>query len=230
MSLSLSPHRQLGELLCDATQQILWPLATDRSNNRLQCRVGHGQATYHRYDPRHSLHLITYGVRMIEAKQQGSSAAAWLSTREISRRHYFAGAISPLNLLAHTCCHEFAHLLQQLDGKRFRGSVHNRHFYGILDDLHARGYGERVQSYLAERAQRQGLSLSDQRLEMPDPASARAHWQAGDKVYFGEGQNHRVGHILRVNRKTCTVACPALHGQLRYRVPLTMLRREEESA
>ncbi|SFL96976.1 hypothetical protein SAMN04487963_0792 [Marinobacter zhejiangensis] len=225
--LSSSLHRPLGELLCDATEQILWPLASGRSRGKLHCRVGHGQATYHRYDPRQGLHQITYGVRMVEAKQQAESAAAWLSTREITRRRYFGGTVSPLNLLAHTCCHEFAHLLQQQDGKRYHGSVHNGHFYQILDNLHAQGQGNRVQGFLAEQAQRRGLPLSDQPLRLPDPTSARAQWRVGDKVFFGEGQSHRVGHILRVNRKTCTVACPALRGELRYRVPLSLLRREE---
>lgn len=159
-----SMARQLGQLMCDTTFDSLWLPAGEWTgrppDNALRCRVGSGQATYHRFDPERRQHLITYGVRMIEAKQRPETAQGWLSSREILKRGYFDGQLSPLNLLAHTCCHEFAHLLQQSAGKRYRGSVHNRHFYRILDDLHRSGRAESVRQVLASRAAEQALPLS----------------------------------------------------------------------
>lgn len=222
--------RQLGQLMCDTTYDILWQPATGWLTDRLpgsslQCRVGAGQATYHRFDPQRKQHLITYGVRMVEAKQQPDTAHGWLSSREIRKRGYFDGQLSPLNLLAHTCCHEFAHLLQQNAGKRFRGSVHNRHFYEILDELHASGGAVAVRRSLAIRAADLGMALSTEPFELPDPVVARKHWQVGEVVSFGAGTREIQGRIRRVNRKTCTVEGTGRSVGLRYRVPLPLLRK-----
>ncbi|KXS50924.1 MAG: hypothetical protein AWU57_4689, partial [Marinobacter sp. T13-3] len=85
-------HHRIGQLMCQATLDILWPPArAGRPKADLQCRVGSGQATYHRFDSRRKQHLITYGVRMIIAKQSADAALGWLSTREINRLEYFGG-------------------------------------------------------------------------------------------------------------------------------------------
>src|SRR5690554_7408022 len=83
--------RKIGSLMCQATRDILWAPAASwvREKNpgaRLALRVGSGQATYHRFDPRKKQHLITYGARMIAAKHQPETAQGWLSTREIRDR------------------------------------------------------------------------------------------------------------------------------------------------
>src|SRR5690554_6967881 len=67
----------IGTLMCQATRDVLWDPAKDWIREQNQCaglvlRVGSGQATYHRYDPRKKQHLITYGARMIAAKHQRS--------------------------------------------------------------------------------------------------------------------------------------------------------------
>src|SRR5690606_4886537 len=113
--------------MCQATHDSLWAPAADRVRNEsrgaaLASRVGSGQAPYRRSDPRKKQHLITYGARLIAAKHQPATAQGWLSTREIRGRGYFGGEVSVLNLLAHTCCHEFAHLLQHSAGQRHYGS------------------------------------------------------------------------------------------------------------
>lgn len=216
-----SHSRQLGELMCTVTEQILW----SPSHNKLVCRVGSGQATYHRFDPGSRQHQITYGARMIEAKHHPETARGWLSGREIQQRGYFDGQLSPLNLLAHTCCHEFAHLLQHNAGKRFRGSVHNPHFYRILDELHADGRADATRAALRELAAKQALALSDDGFELPDPGSERTSWSVGDQVAFAAGGGEKLGEILRVNRKTCTVKGMGLSRGVRYRVPLQLLHR-----
>jgi len=223
-------HHRLGQLMCQATLDILWPSArAGRPKADLKCRVGSGQATYHRFDSRTKQHVITYGVRMIMAKQAPETALGWLSTREINRLEYFGGEVSPLNLLAHTCCHEFAHLLQHAAGHRYYGSVHNRPFYTLLDRLYSEGQAEKVRHYLKNRAREEGLALSETPFDLPSAEDNARQWQVGDTVSFGEGARQRRGRIVRVNRKTCTVdSIEPLKGQ-RYRVPVQMLRGLKDS-
>ncbi|MCK0162540.1 hypothetical protein MWU62_01505 [Marinobacter sp. S6332] len=222
--------RKLGELMCTVTELILWQPAASWVQERahgstLACRVGSGQATYHRFDPQRKQHQITYGLRMIQAKQQPDTATGWLSAREIHKRGYFEGELSTLNLLAHTCCHEFAHLLQHSAGHRYRGSVHNRYFYNILDELHESGGAGAVRQALAEHSQQLGMALSERSFELPDTRLQRAEWSVGDTVLFAHGLHEFQGEITRVNRKTCTVDGTGRFLGKRYRVPMQMLQR-----
>lgn len=230
MSDSPTALYQIGQLMCEATREILWQpagawLGSRATGAALHCRVGSGQATYHRYDSRSKVHLINYGLRMIAAKQRAETAEGWLSTREIQGRGYFNGELSPLNLLAHTCCHEFAHLLQYSAGKRSYGSVHNRHFYEILDQLHERGGATATRHFLAREADDRGLDLPAGVFALPDRQALARNWQVGEAVSFGEGAGQRYGQIIRVNRKTCTVQGKGHARGTRYRVPLSMLRK-----
>lgn len=211
--------------MCEITESILWPSAQRPGPGPgLLCRVGSGQATYHRFDPHRNRHLITYGVRMIEAKQHGDSARGWLSTREILRRGYFDGEPSPLNLLTHTCCHEFAHLLQCQAGQRYRGSVHNRQFYAILDELYLDGRARATRQALAREARSLDLTLADTPLVLSPPESAQANWQPGQEVSFPTRSGPVQGRILRVNRRSCTVDGTGRSKGIRYRVPLQLLQ------
>ncbi|MFO7527979.1 MAG: hypothetical protein R6W86_04125 [Marinobacter sp.] len=227
---SSSALHQIGQLMCEATREILWQpaagrLSTQATGGVLRCRLGSGQATYHRYDPRRKLHLINYGLRMIAAKQRAETADGWLSTRELRGRSYFGGELSTLNLLAHTCCHEFAHLLQYSAGQRAYGSVHNRHFYEILDHLHDSGAAMATRDFLLRCSTSKGIRIPDAPFELPDRASIASQWQVGEPVAFGEGAHRREGQIVRVNRKTCTVQGTGDCRGSRYRVPLSMLRK-----
>jgi len=225
-----SQARKLGELMCTVTEQILWQPAAGwvqqrASGSTLVCRVGSGQATYHRFEPQYQQHQITYGLRMIQAKHQPDTASGWLSAREIHKHDYFDGELSTLNLLAHTCCHEFAHLLQHSAGKRYRGSVHNRHFYTILDGLHESGSADAAREALAKQASEYQIPLSSEPFQFPDPALQPLPWQVEDAVAFGSGTREFHGEIVRVNRKTCTVDGTGKFRGRRYRVPISMLRR-----
>src|SRR5690606_41650269 len=115
--------------MCQATHDILWAPAEDwvrkeSPGARLALRVGSGQATYHRFDPRKKQHLITYGARMSAAKHQPETAQRWLSTREIRGLVDFDCEVSVLNLLAHICWDEFAILLQHGAGQRHYRTYH----------------------------------------------------------------------------------------------------------
>ncbi|MEX0604371.1 MAG: hypothetical protein WD623_16645 [Marinobacter sp.] len=230
MPLSILQAKHLGQLLCHVTTDVLWQPARGRIRQRhpgskLACRVGSGQATYHRFHPQGRQHNITYGARMIVAKHRPDTAAGWLSSREIQRRRYFDGELSTANLLAHTCCHEFAHLLQHVAGKRHRGSVHNRHFYEILDELHVSGAAIAVRERLLADAADQGIELPDSAFEITSPREMLSTWQVGDTVMFGSGKRQTEGVIRRINRKTCTVDGTGRWQGLRYRVPPQLLRR-----
>jgi hypothetical protein len=218
----------LGEQLCATTVDVLWRPARarvlhQRPGASLECRVGSGQATYHRFDASTRSHRITYGMRMITAKFRGETANGWLSSREIRKYGYFGGAVSTRNLLAHTCCHEFAHLLQQVAGKRLRGSVHNPDFYRLLDELHADGTANEVRNQLVWRAERVGLHLPDEPLESAEPQLPRNIWRAGTEVSFASRGRAYTGVIERVNRKTCTVAGTGRSRHLNFRVPFALL-------
>jgi len=222
---SKNDHHQIGQLMCLATQDVLRPQAALPARVNLHCRVGSGLATYHRFDHRRQQHLITYGVRMIGEKFVADKARNWLSAREIQQQHYFDGDVSVLNLLAHTCCHEFAHLLQHQAGKRHYRSVHNEHFYAILNKLHADGRAEDVREWLAEQARDCGLALPQAHFEPAPVQDMAEQWQVGDDIHFRNGQQRCQGRIIRVNRKTCTVRGTGPWGGRRYRVPMPLLRR-----
>lgn len=228
MSSNPNPYRAIARLMCDTTDQVLWShyrdqLRQTRPRAYLECRTGAGRATYHRYDHRNQHHLITYGTRMVMAKHNPETAANWLSAREIHSRRYFDGELSVLNLLAHTCLHEFAHLLQQHGGQRYHGSVHNHHFYALLDQLNHNGLAGLVRDHLAHAAERHRLPLEDRPMHLPSQQQQAGQWQRGDPVRFGEGVAAREGLILRINRKTCTVEGTGASRGLRFRVPFVML-------
>ncbi|WP_228260739.1 hypothetical protein [Marinobacter orientalis] len=229
MTIELPIAHRLGQIMCDTTNAILWSPAQQWVRKQipattLLCRVGSGQATYHRFDPRLKQHQITYGRRMIMAKHQPDAVAGWLSGREIRQRGYFDGEVTTLNLLAHTCCHEFAHLLQHVSGQRYRGSVHNRYFYRILDELHGSGGADAARRHLAEQAESADMPVPDEPIQPPDTRQLMAKWSVGDAVAFGAGKRQLQGRIIRTNRKTCTVEGTGPCSGLRYRVPVVLLR------
>src|SRR5699024_4560455 len=101
----------------------------------------------------------------------------------------------------------------------------NRHFYGILDELHNNGSAREVRQILAEHSKQSGVSLPSRPFELPDPDVQRARWRVGEAVLFAQGLQEFQGRITRVNRKTCTVAGTGQFRGRRYRVPLQMLKQ-----
>jgi hypothetical protein len=162
---------------------------------------------------------------MVAAKFQPNTCQGWLSTREIQGRGYFGGEVSTLNLLAHTCCHEFAHLLQSVSGERRQGSVHNPAFYRILDELHASEGAPAVRQFLQERAEQKGIHLPRNPMHLAEPAVQLADFAVGETVQFGNGRQRREGEIVRINRRTCTVAGTGRWRGMRYRVPVVLMTR-----
>ncbi|TVP54736.1 MAG: hypothetical protein EA349_10715 [Halomonadaceae bacterium] len=217
--------------MSDTTEQVLWQgwqQAGGYHLTRLTCRPGRGRATYHRHDPGAHHHEIVYGTHMVADKADPGHCAGWLSTREIRQRGYWQGEVSMLNLLAHTCCHEFAHLQQSLTGVRRRGQVHTPRFYQLLDDLHQCGAADTVRDTLFELARARQLPLSATPHTLPaEPRERLAAYAPGDAVLFGQAPDVRTGQVIRVNRKTCTVMGTGRHRGLRFRVPPGLLWHQE---
>lgn len=212
----------IAQLMCRATEETLAPLADGVA---LRLRVGSGRATYHRYDPATGEHRINYGVRMVADKASPEACAAWLSAREISGRGYFGGTLSESNLLAHTCCHEFAHLLQTRHGQRRRGSVHNRAFYRLLDDLHGDGHADALRRSLNRYSEAMEQPLGTSAVAVTEPSARKAGFEPGDVVHFGRGLQ---GRVLRVNRKTCTIEGTGRCRGRWYRVSPQLLHRHQD--
>lgn len=206
----------IAGLMADACHELhsAWAPAC-----RLRTRIGSGRATWHRYDPRPDEHCITIGARMVADKAQPALCGGWLSAREILGRGYFEGGLSELNLLAHGCCHEFAHLLQTRAGGRRKGEVHNAAFYQWLDRLHSAGAAHSLRARLAEQARAQGWVLSTDRVSVAAETALR-DFSVGAQVRFGPGLQ---GRIRRVNRRTCTVDGTGPCRGRRYRVPPQMM-------
>lgn len=217
--------RAIAGLMADACHDLhhAWAPGT-----RLRTRVGRGRATWHRYDPRRDDHCITIGLLMVADKAEPALCGGWLSAREIRGRGYFGGEVSELNLLAHGCCHEFAHLLQTRAGGRRYGEVHNAVFYQWLDRLHQSGSAGALRSSLAEAATARSLPLATEPVTPTADTEALMRFSPGDRVRFGQGLQ---GRVRRVNRRTCTVDGTGPCRGRRYRVPPPMMTlvRETES-
>lgn len=213
---------RIAQLMCRATDETLSPLA---EGVRLRLRVGSGRATYHRYDPATGEHRINYGVRMVADKASPETCGAWLSAREIRGRGYFGGILSEGNLLAHTCCHEFAHLLQTRQGQRRRGSVHNSAFYRLLDGLHGDGHADALRRSLHQYSEAMAQPLATTAVEVAETTARASGFEPGDRVHFGPGLQ---GRVLRVNRKTCTIEGTGPCRGRRYRVSPQLLHRTQD--
>lgn len=209
MSPPVQQCHAIAELLCEATEQVLWRelqpwLAERGDSHRLQCRVGSGEATYYRMlgDRRH---LLNYGRKMVASKFNAGIAAQWRTGREILRRSYFDGELTLPGVLSHTCCHEFAHVIQGINGWIRYGSIHNREFYRILDRIHQSGSAHTVYDYVVAGAAQRGLTLDF--IDHGDPVAGVpvASFQPGELVSFEYRGCSVLGEVLRVNRKTVNV-------------------------
>lgn len=222
-------HQKLARLMARATHEILWEQAEPRAKGvSLQCRAGRGRATYHRFDALKQHHDIVFGALMVADKRCPQASTNWLSTREIRQRGYWHGTVSMLNLLTHTCCHEFAHLQQTLAGDRQRGRVHTPFFYRLLDELHRSGQADTVKGFLRSHALQGDLPLDEAVHPLP-AGPARSGFSPGDRVRFGHPPARKEGRVRRVNRKTCTVDGLGADRGRRYRVPPQLMQSLELS-
>ena len=208
MPFTVEQTKAIAGWLGRATLEVLWQgaahekLLVDAGRHHLQCRVGSGEATYYRRLGRRE-HLINYGCKMVASKQDQQIASRWLTGREILQRGYFGGELSLSGLLAHTCCHEFGHVLQSISGGLARGSIHNRAFYQIVDRIHGSGLASEVCRYIEHQARSRQLSLSFSPGASQSPFTQV--FAPGELVSFEYRGQPVMGEVLRVNRKTVNV-------------------------
>jgi hypothetical protein len=189
------------------------------ANTTLQTRVGSGKATYCR--KHQNSYSITYGLGMILDKRDANLCSGWLTSREIAARGYFDGQISYLNLLSHTVCHEFAHILQfECDraGTRRNAKVHNALFYRLLDEIYHHGYGNTVSETLAEHTRLYQLPMTFNTGQEFAITSAQ-QYKRGSQVQFEHAGIGYQGLIKRCNKLTFTIAVPKGLGIQEWRVP-----------
>lgn len=225
-------HYRIARSLCTSITDVLLP-ATDTWFRRappvdtLHVRVGRGRATY--CERQRDSYTITFGVRMVTEKCEPALAAQWLTAHEMQRRGYCAGQPNIGELLAHTACHEFAHLVQQSNGWLRRGSVHNRFFYELLDRLHESGMARAVLAHLAS-----DWADGVVNMQTPVPPTTRPRraappehsFRKGDRVWFVTSSGRRItGQITRINRVTASVSPEDARYRISYyRVPFHLLR------
>ena len=215
--------QQLATIMGDITITVLWQSSfckslLDTSSPQLKTRVGSGRATYCKYHRLNNELCITYGKKMISSKFNHNEAELWLSFRELVNKQYFEGDSRLLNVLSQTICHEFSHALQQLQGKVFKGSIHNQHFYQILDQLHINGLAKEVKQALDNKCNHAGIDLS-YAYDTQSTTIADIKFTLNDKVQFRHKKKLMSGKIIKINKRSLTIETKGLFSTTRWRVP-----------
>lgn len=221
-ALSLSQQaNDIAAIMVDVFCEQLAPVTSQfvTKPKPLKIRVGSGQATYYRAEPRHD--TVVIGRKMVLSKLSGN-LSAWLSSREILRFQLFGGELSLLNSLAHTLCHEFAHLIQiNLHGRRY-GSVHNHEFYDILHRLHLLGYANQVKASLQQRLLAKQLPLVV--AETPSAPVQKPKLRKGQTIRFNHNGLATEAIVIRLNTKTVSAKPKNASGRLAYwRIPYSLI-------
>jgi len=186
---------------------------------KFSTRVGSGRATYCKHHRTNSEMIITYGKKMIASKLNPVEAEHWLSYREIIKRNYFDGDTSLNNLLSHTVCHEFAHALQQIQGLVFKGSIHNEHFYRILDQLHHSSLANNVKQELRQLCEQHSINLTYNQPPAAATGVLKPPFQLNDTIQFKHRNKLISARIIKINSKTFTVESKGLFKTILWRVP-----------
>ena len=239
-------HRIAEELVAwseAAVHPVLISLCEDHASGYegVIYRVGAGRSTCHRRPIDGSREsTITYGAIMVADHLVGDYSG-WLHVREINRFGFVDGNTSPPYALAHVVVHEIGHALQTHREGRFRGSVHNTHFYRAVRDLYAelgrealmRGI-KRIEATFVDAKQAVAPAIEAERRKprrsrMSKPKavvdSRSAAFLPGQTVRFsGPRRAVITARVDRVNPKTCTVTC--LDSGQEYRVPYSLLEKK----
>lgn len=134
---------EIAKILLDVTRDQLWNpkrwwINDKNANAQFMGHVRPGRRTYHFAEGRN--HNFYIGLGMISDLQSSQTEAMkWLPAKEITSRGYFNGVPSLEAVLSAVMCHEFAHCVQFLTGKRLPKHIHDEGFYAILDRIHSSG-------------------------------------------------------------------------------------------
>jgi hypothetical protein len=179
------------------------------NNSGFLTRAGNGRRTYHA--KKGNMHTLTFGIKLIDDHFSGD-VRGWKHLLEITDYGFFGGLINTATAISHIILHEYAHALQKNAGLRVAGSVHNRAFYLILRDLHAR-HGAFVLSEIEATIGRLGLPMALSEKKSEEPAKVQPSARAasgsigvGSRVQFTTRSGDTVrGRIIRRNQKSFTV-------------------------
>lgn len=162
---------------------------------------------------------------MLSNKRNVEDARNWITSHEIESRQYFNGQLNYAHLLAHTCCHEFAHLIQVINGWWKRGSIHNADFYRILDQIHQSGKAQEVLAFVNEQALKQNIPLDF--FESSHSNLPREDFNVGDAVWLSINGQKISAHVKRINKRTLSVYPVDPKPNVNYyRVPSSLLTKK----
>lgn len=204
-------YKHIAHLLCQLSEQVLWQHARDWIADKapklsFSTRVGGGMATYCLYNPNTQHCKLNFGKKMVASKFNANEIKYWLTTREIKSKAYFNQEITLANVLAHTACHEFAHLIQQIKGWHTRGSVHNAGFYKILGSIHQSGFAHQVRDELVQQCHDMNIKLQfDMQACIQPELDLGPVFKPMDTVCFTHKGISYIGVVERVNKKSVTV-------------------------
>jgi len=139
------------KLMILATENIILPENTVVNAKHFNCRIGSGKKTYVRKKIKNGCYhyTLTYGFKMLISKQTKMKALLWTSGKEITNRNYFVNP-SFKDMIIACILHEFAHVVQfKVDGVE-PNSIHNKHFYEILDGFYDKNLHIKLDKYLSQ--------------------------------------------------------------------------------
>lgn len=211
----------VANAMCEVTDEILWKprrawALKHNPTADLELKVGSGKKTYlsHKRDISNDACMtLTYGKLMVASKSNPDSLCEWLSSREVYERRYFNRELNLLNVLSHTVAHEFAHFVQNILGRRYDGSVHNREFYTILDRVHSSGEADKIRVALHQRcmvnaidlrritASQAGLNKLEGLLPSGEKPLTMTEIRRGQELCFISPEMHHVGHVRVIEKR-----------------------------
>lgn len=203
-------YHQIADTLCKLTEEVLWNSDSFSeliafNHFKLKTRIGCGMATYCKFNPKEKLFTITYGRKMIESKFNQQQAKRWMSYREIASRRYYDQNTSLINVLAHTVCHEFAHVIQQINAPIVKGSIHNASFYSILDKIHLTDDVTTLRNKIEYHFSSNSLSPEYNNDVILTDIKETINVSIGMPVTFLHKKKTYSGKIIKINKKTVHV-------------------------
>ena len=210
--------------MCELTESHLWNNQSFNSSLsipsvKLKTRIGSGMATYCKFIPGDNLFIITYGKKMIESKFNPNFTSHWMTHREIKNRVYFNGETSLINVLTHTIFHEFSHAIQQMNNWCYKGSIHNKKFYSVLDGLHNSDIVDTIKNEFIEECNKHSISLEYLDLPVTDLINNKHLFSLDNEISFNHKNKTIYGKVIKVNKKTLIIIENKLLRKIQWKVP-----------
>lgn len=206
----MNKYQTIAAVMCDITNDIVnESLCTfyniELGEINLTTRIGSGLATYCKHERSCDKYTITYGKKMIESKFNPLEAKKWLTYREIIKYNYYNANPALSNILAHTICHEFSHLIQQHRKHIKRGSIHNTAFYEILSNFHESGIVKEIHSRLIEKCANEDITLAFNEVTHDNVINNNIEFFINDEISFQHKNKKVFGRVIKINKKTLII-------------------------